>query len=144
METYLGLIFPSAIPYAPEYFSLCDGRTLQVRQMQALYAVIGNQYGGSPPTTFNLPDLRGRQLVGAGAFPAPGAPTYVNGNTGGARMPDNTHLAAAPVSLTPANLPPASPPSTYTVAKGDAPITVPGTPGSGTGQPFTPAVSPMP
>lgn len=142
METYIGLIFPSAIPYAPELFSLCDGRTLQVRQMQALYAIIGNQYGGNPPTTFNLPDLRGRQLLGAGTIT--GGHTYVNGNTGGAPLPDNVHLLAGPVSLAQANLPPTHPPATYTVAKGDAPITVPGAPEAGTGKPFTPVVSPMP
>lgn len=38
----------------------CDGRTLRIADYQALYSLIGTQFGGDDRTTFSLPDLRGR------------------------------------------------------------------------------------
>lgn len=67
MDEFLGIIKLFAGDYAPEGWMLCDGRILQVNQYQALYAVIGNRYGGSPSVSFALPDLRGRVAVGMGA-----------------------------------------------------------------------------
>ncbi len=46
-----------------------DGRLLSVAQYQAVYSVIGNLFGGSGPQTFALPDLRGRNIIGAGQGP---------------------------------------------------------------------------
>lgn len=47
-----------------------DGRLLQVADYPDLNAAIGNLYGGDGVTTFALPDLRGRMIVGA--TPSPG------------------------------------------------------------------------
>jgi microcystin-dependent protein len=58
----------------------CDGRQLPVVAYQALYAVIGNLYGGTPPTNFNLPNLQCRAPVGASTY-APGLTTYTAGQT---------------------------------------------------------------
>ncbi|MBM4394458.1 MAG: tail fiber protein [Deltaproteobacteria bacterium] len=44
----------------------CDGRELSTTAYPALYAVIGETFGGGAGT-FNLPDLRGRAAIGAGA-----------------------------------------------------------------------------
>lgn len=44
----------------------CDGRLLPISQYDALFTLIGNIYGGDGVTTFALPDLRGRALVGTG------------------------------------------------------------------------------
>lgn len=41
----------------------CDGRVLQASEYQALFALLGNAYGGNGSTTFALPDLRGRVPV---------------------------------------------------------------------------------
>lgn len=65
MDFYLGMIFPWAITYEPYGFMLCDGRELSITQNQALYAILGVQYGGNGTTTFKLPDLRGRFPLGA-------------------------------------------------------------------------------
>lgn len=46
----------------------CDGRSLPVAQNQALYSLIGFNYGGSG-ANFNIPDLRGRIPIGAGTGP---------------------------------------------------------------------------
>ena len=50
----------SLFPYAfvPVDFVACDGSTYQIQQYQALYALIGQKYGGSG-STFAVPDLRG-------------------------------------------------------------------------------------
>ncbi|WP_019643478.1 phage tail protein [Novispirillum itersonii] len=64
-ELYLGQIIFAAFPFAPKGYAFCDGATLPVRQNQALYALIGTRFGGDGSTTFRLPDLRGRVVVGA-------------------------------------------------------------------------------
>jgi microcystin-dependent protein len=43
-----------------------DGRLLQIDQFSALYQLIGTTYGGDGETTFALPNLNGRVVVGAG------------------------------------------------------------------------------
>ena len=61
----------SAVSAAPAGWLLCDGSAVpRTGATAALYAAIGVAYGpGDGNTTFNLPDYRGRALVGAGAGP---------------------------------------------------------------------------
>lgn len=67
MEPFLGEIRPFAFGFTPKGWLSCDGRQMNVMQNQALYALLGNRYGGNGNTTFNLPDLRGRTPLGCGA-----------------------------------------------------------------------------
>jgi len=46
--------------FAPKGWALCDGQILPINQNQALFALLGTNYGGNGQTTFALPDLRGR------------------------------------------------------------------------------------
>ena len=46
MEAFIGVILPWAGTYAPRGWLFCNGQQLQINQYQALYAVIGFQYGG--------------------------------------------------------------------------------------------------
>jgi microcystin-dependent protein len=39
---------------------MCNGQLLPINQNQALFALLGTQYGGDGRTNFALPDLRGR------------------------------------------------------------------------------------
>ncbi|MBZ4037607.1 tail fiber protein [Flavobacterium sp. 17A] len=55
-------IFPGKT--VPRGWMRCEGQILNVMQNQALYSLLGNSYGGSPGTTFALPDLRERMPVG--------------------------------------------------------------------------------
>lgn len=73
----------------------CDGRVLQVSQYQALYSLIGNQYGGTAPTTFAVPDLRGKVVVG---YNAANQQQYGVGKTGGA---ETVILAANQIPVIP-------------------------------------------
>jgi microcystin-dependent protein len=50
--------FPVGIP--------CDGRLLAIANYDVLFALIGTTYGGDGQTTFAIPDLRGRNIIGTG------------------------------------------------------------------------------
>ena len=63
---YLGEIRMFAGSFAPIGWAFCDGTILSVSQNQALYAIIGNTYGGVADKTFALPNLRGRLPLAAG------------------------------------------------------------------------------
>lgn len=70
----------------------CDGRLLNIQEHQALFSIIGDQYGGDGKKTFALPDLRGRTIIGAGTR---GRYTYKRAEKGGVES----------VALTTDNLP---------------------------------------
>ncbi|CAB4606929.1 unannotated protein [freshwater metagenome] len=59
MDTFFGQILLFAFGYAPVNFLPCDGAELAVSQNDALFALIGNTFGGDGDTTFNLPNLVG-------------------------------------------------------------------------------------
>jgi microcystin-dependent protein len=62
---------PSGRSAAPNGFLFCDGSQISRNVYAALYAAIGTLYGpGDGSTTFNVPDLRGRTPIGAGAGPS--------------------------------------------------------------------------
>ena len=66
MDVFIGTIILCAFSWAPRGFLICDGRSLQINEYQALYSLIGTTYGGNGSTTFCLPNLQGRLPVGAG------------------------------------------------------------------------------
>jgi microcystin-dependent protein len=65
--SFLGEVIQFAGNYAPTGFMRCDGRLLSVLDHDELFQIIGNAYGGDGVTTFALPDMRGRNAVGASA-----------------------------------------------------------------------------
>jgi microcystin-dependent protein len=85
--TPAGVINQYAGAAAPSGWLLCDGSPVSRSTYAALFSAIGTTYGaGDGSTTFNLPDLRGRVLIGkaaSGTFATLGA-------TGGAE----THAIA--------------------------------------------------
>lgn len=64
-EIFLGQILPAAFQFAPKGFAQCNGQLLPIAQNQALFSLLGTQYGGDGRVTFALPDLRGRTPIGA-------------------------------------------------------------------------------
>src|SRR5215468_10968039 len=66
MEGYVGEIRLFAGTFAPRDWAFCDGSLLRVDQYDELFEAIGNAYGGDGQTTFALPDLRARAVVGTG------------------------------------------------------------------------------
>jgi microcystin-dependent protein len=66
-DAYIGEIRIFPYGYAPENWLECNGQSLSISQNQALYAVIGCQYGGSAQSdVFKLPNLQGRVPMGVG------------------------------------------------------------------------------
>ena len=62
----LGMVVPFLGNFTPEGYVLAQGQILQITQNEALYAVIGNTYGGNVNQgTFALPNLEGRTVIGA-------------------------------------------------------------------------------
>lgn len=84
LEPFLGEIMLAAFAVVPRGFALCNGQLLSISQNQALFSLLGTNYGGNGITTFALPDLRGRVPRGMG-----------NGYTLGQRAGSESPLAAA-------------------------------------------------
>ena len=66
-EPFIGQIEIFGFSFAPRGWALCNGQLLAINQNQALFAVLGTQFGGNGVTTFALPDLRGRTAIGQGS-----------------------------------------------------------------------------
>ncbi len=97
-DPFIGEVRIFASSYVPEGWHLCDGSTLDVRAYQALYAVIGNIYGGNPNVNFKVPNLLGMAVSAPGQAPMGGALNKQLGHAYGATA----------VTLSHGNLPPHS------------------------------------
>ena len=71
-EFFIGQIMMAGFSFAPKLFGQCNGQLLPIAQNQALFSLLGTQYGGDGRTTFALPDLRGRTPVGYESSVDPG------------------------------------------------------------------------
>lgn len=97
MNPFIGQIMVFAGDFAPRGWALCNGQFLPINQNQALFSLLGTQYGGNGITTFALPDLRGRVAVGQGQ--GSGLTNISIGEIGGVEnvtistneMPSHTH-----------------------------------------------------
>jgi microcystin-dependent protein len=106
MDIYMGMIIAVPFDYAPDGFSICAGQALPIGQYQALYSLLGIRYGGNGSSSFNLPDLRGRAVVGAFA-PGPTAPvaSYPLAQAGGSvtgavnGVFPHSHVATSSIAL---------------------------------------------
>ena len=110
---FVGEVDLVAFNFAPVGYAMCNGQILPISQNTALFSLIGTFYGGDGKTTFALPDLRGRRVVGMGQ--GPGLSTYDLGQSGGEesvtllvnQLPKHSHpvLAntAVGTSLSPTN-----------------------------------------
>jgi microcystin-dependent protein len=80
MSYYVGEITMLATPQLPAGWMECDGTLLNITDYPILFSVISNTYGGDGTTTFALPDMRGRTLLGVGTL---GDDVYLLGVPGG-------------------------------------------------------------
>ena len=98
MTPYLGQIVACAEHVDdPKGWALCDGQLLSIAQNTALFALLGTTYGGDGLTTFALPNLEGRTVLGTGGSNGLGTLGQVSG--------------ANTINLTSANLPALAAPS---------------------------------
>ncbi len=63
-EYFLGQIMMAGFDFPPKGFAFSNGQLLPIAQNQALFSLLGTQYGGNGTTNFALPDLRSRTPVG--------------------------------------------------------------------------------
>jgi microcystin-dependent protein len=57
---YVSEIRCFAFGFAPKGWALCNGQLLSIPQNQALFALLGTNFGGDGTRTFGLPNLQGR------------------------------------------------------------------------------------
>jgi len=108
---FLGQIQAFGFNFAPRGWATCQGQILPIAQNTAMFSLLGTQFGGNGQTTFGLPDLRGRCLVGMGQ--GPGLSPVDIGQVGGsesvtlttAQMPQHTHTATATSTLSAEGVP---------------------------------------
>ncbi len=101
MEGILGEIRMFAGTFAPRSWAFCHGQLLAISQFDALFSLLGTTYGGDGRTTFALPDMQSRVLVGEGQLT--GGSHYTMGQKGGVdqvtltqqQMPSHNHLFEA-------------------------------------------------
>ncbi len=97
MEGVIGFTTLFAGNFAPKNWAYCQGQIIPIAQNTALFSILGTVYGGNGTTTFGLPNLSGRRVVGAGN--GPGLSTYALGQVGGSetvtltvnQMPAHVH-----------------------------------------------------
>ncbi len=96
-EPFIGQIIQGGWNFAPRGYAICAGQLVSISQNTALFSLLGTNFGGNGQTTFGLPDLQGRSMVGAGN--GAGLSSYVLGQKSGtenatlttANMPQHSH-----------------------------------------------------
>jgi microcystin-dependent protein len=107
-EPFLGQVSLYSFNFAPKGWAQCNGQLLPINQNQALFSLLGTQYGGNGVQNFALPNLQGAVAMHTdGSYPI--------GQTGGETLhtlligetPAHTHAvgasAAAATALTASN-----------------------------------------
>ena len=97
MEQFIGEIRMMGFGLIPREWAACQGQLLPISQNQALFSLLGTAFGGNGTTTFALPDLRGRAILGVGQ--GPGLSNTTQGQVSGtesvtlqqAQIPAHTH-----------------------------------------------------
>jgi microcystin-dependent protein len=99
-DAFLGEVKLFAGNFAPRGWAFCDGQQIAISQNTALFALLGSTYGGDGRTTFALPDLRGRVVVGPRR--GTGLSNFIAGQQGGSQtntlntsqLPSHSHTAS--------------------------------------------------
>jgi len=100
MEPYLSEIRVFSFGNIPRGWLACNGQILAINTNQALFALLGTNYGGNGTTTFGIPNLQGAVMMGYGNG---GGGQYNYGQVGGVenvtllttQIPAHNHIANA-------------------------------------------------
>ena len=95
-EPFLGEVKIVSFNFPPKGWALCNGQIMPINQNQALFSLLGTQYGGDGQRTFALPNLQGCTPIHMGQG-------FVIGQKGGevghaltiTEMPAHVHVPAA-------------------------------------------------
>ncbi|GGX16589.1 phage tail protein [Undibacterium macrobrachii] len=111
MDAFMGTVLPVAFNYPPRGWMFCNGQIIPIAQNSAMFALLGTMYGGDGQTTFALPDLRGRTIVGSQGQ-GPGLSNVVQGEKAGTNNTTVIANGTVNITLTLANLPAHNHPAT--------------------------------
>jgi microcystin-dependent protein len=108
---YLSQIMMFGGNFAPKNWALCNGQLLAINQNQALFSLLGTNFGGNGTTNFALPNLQSSLPVGMGQ--GQGLSNYVIGQIGGtpnvtltqAQVPSHQHFMMAVTNPSATNSP---------------------------------------
>jgi microcystin-dependent protein len=93
---FIGEIRAFSFNFPPKGWALCNGQVLPINQNQALFSLLGTNYGGNGQTYFQLPNLQG-------CVPSHAGPQTAVGESGGSptvtlglvNLPLHTHALNA-------------------------------------------------
>jgi microcystin-dependent protein len=96
-QAFLGEVRAFGFNFAPLNWAWCNGQILAIQQNSALFSLLGTNYGGNGTSTFGLPNVQDRIVVGAGTSALGTA--YAVGQSGGSTtitigqqaLPAHTH-----------------------------------------------------
>ena len=104
-DPFIGEVMCGGWNFAPQGFMDLNGQLLPIAEYDGLFALIGTTFGGDGQTTFALPDMRSRVVVGSGQGPGL-SPRQLGEQSGTetetltiAKMPAHSHGLAPPASL---------------------------------------------
>jgi microcystin-dependent protein len=126
MDPFVGQLQTFGFNFAPRGWAKCEGQLLAIAEYNTLYSLLGTAYGGDGRSTFGLPDLRSRSIVGVGRGPGLSPITW------GERFGNESN------SITKNNLPPVDIKASSANASQSAPTagSVPATTGALSGRAF--------
>jgi microcystin-dependent protein len=93
VDPFIGEVSCGGWTYCPMNWIECDGQILPIASYTELFSAISTTYGGDGQTTFAVPNLSGRSMIGTGQ--GAGLSNRTQGEAGGTEN----------VTLTPAQLP---------------------------------------
>jgi microcystin-dependent protein len=90
---FLGEVKIFSFSFPPKGWAFCNGQLLAINQNQALFALLGTQYGGNGQTNFALPNLQSRVPIHFGTGFNQGQAGGEEAHTlTGSEMPQHNHL----------------------------------------------------
>lgn len=100
-EPFIGEIQIFGFNFNPRGWAFCNGALLPISQNTALFSLLGTTFGGNGQTSFGLPNLAGRGVIGEGQ--GPGLSVRVLGQADGeasvvltaTEIPQHTHVVRA-------------------------------------------------
>jgi microcystin-dependent protein len=128
-QPYIGEIRMFASTFAPAGWAFCNGQQMPISENEALYQLIGTQYGGDGQENFNLPDFQCRIPVMSDGGQFSWGNQWVQGQLVGTesvtltttQIPVHTHQAFGTVNAATSNSPTNAIPASLPVAAGQLP-----------------------
>lgn len=105
-DQFVGEIRVFPFTFAPLGWAMCNGQLLPINQNQALFSLLGTQFGGNGTSNFALPNLQGNVPIGFGN--GVGLTPYNVGDQGGVaavtlsspQLPSHTHTLPVSAATT--------------------------------------------